>query len=401
MSLFSLILVSTPILTLLWWGWAHWKLGTTTRSRLWRGLLALFACTHLAGLAWFVAARRFGVTGEPPRDLIAAVFLWFIVMLPIALSCIAGLVTLHGVMYAYRKVRIQKVAEPGEIANASRRKFLTAAAIAAPPLLQTTSLAWGLSSLDDFRIHRVDVPFAGLPRELDGARLAHVTDTHAGRFVSAELLRKIAEATNDLKADAIFFTGDLIDYSLADLADGAAAIRAMDAPGGVWMCEGNHDLFDGHAEFEKQALKSGINLLLNEQRAIRIRGVDVQLLGQRWGVPGVSRGAMVAEHGVTIGKLADPSRFSILIAHHPHAFDPARRAGIDLTLAGHTHGGQLNVWPGIGVASLSFDYVSGLYRRPGAGGKSAACMVSNGVGNWFPLRVNAPAEIVEITLRRV
>ena len=177
-------------------------------------------------------------------------------------------------------------------------------------------------------------------------------------------------------------------------------MRAMDAPGGVWMCEGNHDLFDGHAKFERRMLAAGLNLLLNEQRGIRIRGVDVQLLGQRWGEPGVTRDAMLLEHGATVAKMLDQDRFSILLAHHPHAFDPARSAGIDLTLAGHTHGGQLNIWPGIGVASLSFDYVSGLYRRPGAGGKSAACMVSNGVGNWFPLRVNAPAEIVEITLRR-
>ena len=400
MSLFSLILIATPILTLLWWAWAHWKLGTTVYSRLWRSLLAVFACTHLVGLVWFVAARRFGITAIPPRDLIAAVFLWFIVMLPIALSCIAGLVSLYGAMFAYRKIRERDPAAVPAISNESRRRFLTAAAIAAPPLLQTTGLVKGLSSLEDFRIRRVDIPFAGLPRELDGARLAHVTDTHTGRFVSPALLMKIAEATNALKADAIFFTGDLIDYSLDDLPDSVAAMRAMDAPGGVWMCEGNHDLFDGHAEFEKRTLAAGVNLLLNEQRGIRIRGVDVQLLGQRWGEPGVTRDVMLKEHGAKIAAMADPSRFSILLAHHPHAFDPARKAGIDLTLAGHTHGGQLNIWPGIGVASMSFDYVSGLYRRPGAAGKSAACMVSNGVGNWFPLRVNAPAEIVEITLRR-
>jgi predicted MPP superfamily phosphohydrolase len=93
--------------------------------------------------------------------------------------------------------------------------------------------------------------------------------------------------------------------------------------------------------------------------------------------------------------IKDPEAFPILIAHHPHAFDPAAEAGIPLTLAGHTHGGQLHLSPGVGFGPLMFRYWSGLYRKA-----DAALVVSNGVGNWFPLRVNAPAEIVHITLRR-
>ncbi len=91
----------------------------------------------------------------------------------------------------------------------------------------------------------------------------------------------------------------------------------------------------------------------------------------------------------------DPDAFTILLAHHPHAFDPAAAAGIPLTLTGHTHGGQLMLTKDIGAGPAMFRYWSGLYRK----GKRAL-VVSNGVGNWFPLRINAPAEIAHLTLRR-
>lgn len=87
-----------------------------------------------------------------------------------------------------------------------------------------------------------------------------------------------------------------------------------------------------------------------------------------------------------------PEAFPILLAHHPHAFDYAEN--IPLTLAGHTHGGQLMLTEQIGFGPAMFRYWSGLYQR---GNRSL--VVSNGVGNWFPLRVQAPAEVVHITLR--
>ncbi|HEV8607078.1 MAG TPA: hypothetical protein VGQ99_17185, partial [Tepidisphaeraceae bacterium] len=84
----------------------------------------------------------------------------------------------------------------------------------------------------------------------------------------------------------------------------------------------------------------------------------------------------------------------ILLAHHPHAFDAAAARGIPLTLAGHTHGGQLMLTRHAGAGPVLFKYWSGLYRKT----SGEALVVSNGVGNWFPLRVGAPAEIVKLRL---
>src|SRR5690606_32559074 len=90
-----------------------------------------------------------------------------------------------------------------------------------------------------------------------------------------------------------------------------------------------------------------------------------------------------------------PGAFSLLLAHHPHAFDAARAAGINLTLGGHTHGGQLMLPGDVGFGPLMYRYWSGLYRDA----TGSAAFISNGAGNWFPLRTFAPAEIAVLTLR--
>jgi len=97
-----------------------------------------------------------------------------------------------------------------------------------------------------------------------------------------------------------------------------------------------------------------------------------------------------------LGHGRDLTLFPILLAHHPHSWDEAAARGIPLVLSGHTHGGQIMLTPTIGAGPLRFKYWSGLYQKPGS-----SLIVSNGVGNWFPLRVNAPAEILHITLHPV
>jgi len=91
----------------------------------------------------------------------------------------------------------------------------------------------------------------------------------------------------------------------------------------------------------------------------------------------------------------EPETFPILLAHHPHAFDAAAEASLPVTLSGHTHGGQLMLNEQRGFGPALFRYWSGLYSKG-----ASKLIVSNGVGNWFPLRVRAPAELVHLTLVR-
>jgi predicted MPP superfamily phosphohydrolase len=266
-----------------------------------------------------------------------------------------------------------------------------------PPLVTVGMVGAALPQLDNFRVRQIDVPIAGLPEALEGMTIAHVSDVHVGKYTKGPVLEAIVATTNSLKPDLILMTGDLIDWSMKDLPSAIQMMKAFRTAtgGGAIMCEGNHDLFDDRLGFEQGVKNAGISLLLNESQIVPIRGQKVQLLGIKWG--GLSanrRDASINSHVNEVVDLRQDDAFPILLAHHPHAFDAAAARGIPLTLAGHTHGGQLMIRE-LGAGPMLFKYWSGLYRD-----LDASLVVSNGVGNWFPLRVGAPAEILHLKLRK-
>ncbi|HXC37243.1 MAG TPA: hypothetical protein VNV43_15310, partial [Candidatus Acidoferrales bacterium] len=126
-----------------------------------------------------------------------------------------------------------------------------------------------------------------------------------------------------------------------------------------------------------------------------VRGYPVQFLGLRWiDSVGSPDDRIISRHVRELVKQRRPDAFPIFLAHHPHAFDPAVENGLPLTLTGHTHGGQFMLDRNTGLGPALFRYWSGFYKRG-----DSQLIVSNGVGNMFPLRINAPAELVHITLR--
>jgi predicted MPP superfamily phosphohydrolase len=134
-------------------------------------------------------------------------------------------------------------------------------------------------------------------------------------------------------------------------------------------------------------------MLVNESRLVPIRGQQVQLLGLSWN----RDDELIANSVRQLARQITPGAFPILLAHHPHAFDAAAAEGFPLTVSGHTHGGQLMLTETVGFGPLMYRYWSGLYRKSEHEG--ASLVVSNGVGNWFPVRIGAPAEIIDLTLR--
>jgi hypothetical protein len=205
----------------------------------------------------------------------------------------------------------------------------------------------------------------------------------------------MVKVVNELRADLILLTGDLINDALEDLSHGIDLVRSMEASFGVYLIEGNHDLIENAAEFEGRVRASGIPFLLDESTVISVRGAPVQLFGLSWTRASANRDQAIAASVRHLLGEREVEAFPIFMAHHPHAFDAAAEASMPLTLSGHTHGGQLMWNERSGFGPALFRYWSGLYRR----GESKL-IVSNGVGNWFPLRINAPAEIVHLTLVR-
>jgi hypothetical protein len=166
-------------------------------------------------------------------------------------------------------------------------------------------------------------------------------------------------------------------------------IRRLDPRKGLFVCEGNHDLIEDRAAFERRMFASGLPFLLEGERTVAFRGESVQFLGIRWDHADAQLAASVGR----VRPLVRAGAFPILLAHHPHAFDAAAAARFPLTLAGHTHGGQIMLDERLGFGPAMFRYWSGRYRKG-----ASSLIVSNGAGNWFPLRINAPADIVRLTL---
>src|SRR6266404_1556803 len=383
-------------LDILWW----WALARVTNRKWVRAFVTIFMIGQTAGLIWLISGRLFQTGWDRwlPKFATAAIFIWHFVGLGLlALLAIA----LIPILLVQQMVRISKRRRQpeqqlsGHRNQYTRREFLGVAAAITPPLLTLSLTGVSLSQLNHFRVRRLVVPIRDLPRDLDGTTIAHVSDMHVGRFTSGRVLREMVRVVNEFRADLVLLTGDLINDALADLDHGLELVRSMEGRAGIYLIEGNHDLIENGAEFERRVKQSGVPFLLDESAIVTIRGVPVQLLGLSWTWARENRDAAIAASVRRLLSQRQLETFPILLAHHPHAFDAAAEASLPLTLSGHTHGGQLMLNEQCGFGPALFRYWSGLYSRD-----ASRLIVSNGVGNWFPLRVRAPAELVHLTLVR-
>ena len=369
-------------------------------------------------------AEPFGPLPDPfPMSWHVAAYVWH---LGIVLATVMIWALFSGVPALNGRLRRRSAAEPvtptTPIAMAkrpepTRRQRSPALSTAAVPPLATASIgAVSLCQLGQFRIAHRRLVVPGLPGDLEGVTIAHVSDLHIGKFLPAGMMARVAAATNAMKADLVVFTGDLIDLLVQDVPAGIEFIRHLDPRGGLVMIEGNHDLFDYPERFEQEVKNAGLPLLLDQSKTIRLRGpgdaaavsgdhlgrVEVRL-GNRPHPPVRAESAIPGGHrrhqqrvGPPRRRPAQARRFPILLAHHPHAFDAAARLGIPLTLAGHTHGGQLMLTRTFRrrLAACSATgqrpvHASGR-RRPGSSTTASA--------TGSPSASNAPAEIVHLTL---
>ncbi len=362
--------------------------------------VGVFGLAQLAGLAWLLTQRfsHPGSTSVFPKFAVTAVFIWHMIILPVLLVLAVVLLPIFSAAVVVRVARHRhnsNPAPPDTNGGLSRRQFLGVALVAAPPMLDLSLATIAMRQLDRFRIRRFVLPIAGLPSDLHGLTIAQVSDMHVGRFTSGRVLREMVRVVNEFRADLILLTGDLINDALADLDHGLELVRSMEGRSGIYLIEGNHDLIENGAEFERRVKQSGVPFLLDESAIVTIRGAPVQLLGLSWTRVRENRDAAIAASVHRLMSQRQPESFPILLAHHPHAFDAAAEASLPLTLSGHTHGGQLMLNEQCGFGPALFRYWSGLYSKG-----ASRLIVSNGVGNWFPLRVRAPAELVHLTLVR-
>ena len=421
--------ISLILLTLVAW-WLADRRARAIRNQIARCAARwLFAAFFLSmALYPIIPLVRFLIGTEPfslPVIWVTSAYLWMPLVLPASAAiwfAFKATRWAHGLTFGKeRRARMEtkplaaphasNANVPRPARNLSRREALHFAGAALPPLITCGVTAAALAQRGNFRIRRVSLPIASLPPDLDGVTICQLTDLHAGNFFPTDAIPRIADAANALKTDLVVFTGDLIDRGLLDrIPDGMRLIDNLDRRHGFAMIEGNHDVQSSPHGFQREMRGRHLPFLLDGQLAFRIPGrpTAVQFLGISWGdgnldldTPmnsnplGQQRAKGMAASVQRVAALRRADAFPILLAHHPHAFDPAVEAGLPLTLAGHSHGGQVMLTPRIGIGPLRFRYWAGEHERNGC-----HMIISNGLGSWFPLRVNAPAEILHITLRR-
>lgn len=401
---------------LLWWRGADRCLRPLRGVRVWRGVLGVFVAFQALYIAILLSRSFFDHVPEVrPVYWAVCAYVWHLFLLPGSVLVYFGN---RGVRWIRRKragqALEQKPVEAEPKPGLTRRQVLAALGAALPPLITAGVAVAGTRGLGNFKVREVTLTLPTLPPDLDGLTIAQVSDLHIGRFLPAGTMERVAEATNAMQAELVVFTGDLLDVSCESVAPGLDFMRRLDRRHGLAMIEGNHDGMHGAEWFEGNMKAAGLPLLLDDTAIFKVpgRATPVQMMGITWGqlVPGSEFGHLGAAGKRLYRAMKDwtakesiqrviakrmEGAFPILLAHHPHALDPAAEAGLPLVLSGHTHGGQIMLTKTIGAGPLRFKYWAGEYEKG-----ASKLFVNNGVGNWFPLRVNAPAEIVKLTLRR-
>ena len=303
----------------------------------------------------------------------------------------------------------------------SRRRFFHAAGVVAGAV-PFISAGYGFAEERfRFQIREITIPIANFPHALDGLRITQISDVHAGSYMPVAQVGRAVGMANELGGDMIVVTGDFITTRGDPLEDCIAELSRLRAPLGVWGCNGNHEIY-ARAEVKSAELfhQHGMKLLRQENAEVRWRGSAFNLIGvdyQRQRDADQNRAPMlIGAESLVRGDIPN-----ILLSHNPNSFPRAAELGIELSLAGHTHGGQVRVeildhrWS---PAQFLTPYIAGSYLRPIRSSahlsdedvfslpgvqqiSSSTLYVNRGLGTiGAPIRLGVPPEITLITLRR-
>ena len=408
-SLFGIVM-ALVCASQLYWLWRAvdriWKSFSTKSARLAVGgaLLAVYFLMLAYNVGW-LGGRHTPVYLTPAEIVLGAPFTCWV-----GCSLVAFLLLIVywlGVSILRAPVWIaRKLAPPSPkpaIESPPRREFLhrTANIVAAAPFVAG---AYGLfKGRLDLEVTRQPIRLPRLPGAFHGFRIAQLSDIHIGPFMTGEQIRKFAAIANALKPDLIVLTGDFVTWDAATQLPVVQALSGLTAPFGVFGCLGNHDAWasvqDSITLLFRQA---GVHILRHQTTAIATQGESLNLIGIDYTTKramGSRTEGVVRRYLEGVDALVDPARVNILLSHNPDTFDRAAELGIDLSLAGHTHGGQARldfISPQLAPSRLVTPYVAGLFEKPGG-----RLYVNRGIGTiGVPIRLGAPPEITLFELQR-
>lgn len=292
-----------------------------------------------------------------------------------------------------KRLRSKREAESRELRN-TRRLFLKGVAAAIPLAAVATGGSGVVRAFQRADVYRLPIQLDYLPPELEGLKILHLSDSHLGIYKFLDDLEEILSDAEKMKPDIVLFTGDIAD-DLALLPEALKMTASLKPEYGTYASLGNHEYYRGINQVQRIFDRGPVRLLRSSGIAIDIKGVSLYLAGAddpRF--LGRDNTAFLQE---TTGKALDgaPSdAFNILMSHRPEGLNAAAEFGIDLTLSGHTHGGQVGIngrsfWEGL----VTDRYLWGEYNK-----RRSRMYLTSGIGHWFPFRLGCPPEAPVIEL---
>ncbi|KAB8033457.1 metallophosphoesterase [Fluviispira multicolorata] len=244
------------------------------------------------------------------------------------------------------------------------------------------------------QVKQVFVPIQNLHPDLKSLSIVQITDLHVGQTIGKEYVESVVEKINELKADIIVITGDLVDGFVSQLTDWVAPLGGIKSKRGLFYVNGNHEYYWDAKGWARYMEELGYTFLENEHRLLKIGRAQLVIGGvtdlnaDRFDIMQKSN---PKKSIIGAPKNAD---LKILLAHQPNsAFSSAELDYYDLQLSGHTHGGQL--WPGSWLIRLLQPFHPGLTLF-----NKMWVYVSRGTGYWGPpARLDADSEITLIQFR--
>ena len=268
----------------------------------------------------------------------------------------------------------------------------SATALLAVALAAFVTLVGFASARRRARVVSINVPLANLPAALQGFTIAQISDVHVGSQIKEDYVAAIVAAVNDLDADLIAVTGDLVDGSVQDLARHIAPLGRMRARYGAFVVTGNHEYYSGARAWTEEFRRLGLQVLLNEHVVVRHKGALLVVAGVTdYGAHHFDPAQRSDPTAALTGAPAEAAA-KVLLAHQPRSAAAAASAGFDLQLSGHTHGGQF--WPWNLFVRFQQPFTAGLHRL-----NHLWVYISRGTGYWGPPnRFGAPSEITLLRL---
>jgi len=241
-------------------------------------------------------------------------------------------------------------------------------------------------------IVEVNIPVVNLPTGLHGFSIAQISDVHVGPTIKRAFVETIVQRVNDLRADMIAVTGDLVDGSVQQLATHTAPLAGLTARHGVYFVTGNHEYYSGEPAWSQEIRRLGLRVLKNEHVVLKHNGASLVLAGVTDYSAHHFDPAQRSDPAAALLGAPDDAGAKVLLAHQPSSAMAAATAGFDVQISGHTHGGQF--WPWNLFVHLFQPFSSGLHQLQGLW-----LYVSRGTGYWGPPnRFGVPSEITRIRL---